>query len=157
MNAMMKADVLVQPITLRDIRPLFPLMQAVEPGLQLSAWLTYAKRMTKPRAGHKTGIAVARRRGQIMPCGAVCYRLDRDLRFGSLLTAEHVVALDLLYPQAVLTALFDALDDLAAEFRCSAIRSIVHDNRPDVLENLRNAGHCRDGMTLTKSFRSAPQ
>jgi hypothetical protein len=153
MNAMMKADVLVEPITLRDIRPLFPLMQAVEPGLQLSAWLAYAKRMTKPKGGLKSGIAVARRRGQAMPCGAVCYRLDRDLRFGSLLTAEHFIALDLLYPQAVLTALFEALDGLAAELHCSAIRSIVHDNRSDVAENLRDAGHRRDGMTLTKSFR----
>jgi hypothetical protein len=151
MNATMKSDVLVEPITLRDIRPLFPLMQAVEPGLQLSAWLAYAKRLTKPKAGLKSGIAVARRRGQTMPCGAVCYRLDRDLRFGSLLTAEHFIALDLLYPQAVLTALFDALDGLAAELRCSAIRSIVHDSRSDVVENLRDAGHRRDGMTLTKS------
>jgi hypothetical protein len=153
MNEMSKPDLLVKPITLGDIRPLFPLMQAAEPGLQLSDWLIYARRMTKPKAGTKAGIAVARRRDQAMPCGAVCYRLDRDLRFGSLLTAEHFIALDLLYPQAVLSALFDALDGLAETLGCSAIRSIVHDGRSDILENLSIAGHRRDGMTLTKSCR----
>jgi hypothetical protein len=39
MNPTTLADVLVEPITQGDIRPLFPLMRAVDPELNLSAWL----------------------------------------------------------------------------------------------------------------------
>jgi hypothetical protein len=125
MKAKTVAEVLVEPITPGDVRPLFPLMRAVEPNLQLSAWLGYSRRMTKAKAGARAGIMVARRRGHSLPCGAVHYRLDRNLRYGQLLTAEHFIAIDLLYPHAVLVALFDRL--------CVA-------------------GHRLDGMTLTKNF-----
>jgi hypothetical protein len=103
---------------------------------------------------------VARRRGHTLPCGAVHYRLDRNLRYGQLLTAEHFIAIDLLYPHAVLTALFEALDGVATACGCSAMRSILHENGhdrghdsgADLLDRLSVAGHRRDGMTLTKTF-----
>jgi hypothetical protein len=161
MNAMTMADVLVGPIAAGDIRPLYPLMQAAEPDLKLSAWLSYSRRMTKAKIGARAGIMVARRRGHTLPCGAVHYRLDRNLRYGQLLTAEHFIAIDLLYPHAVLTALFEALDGVA-------MRSILHENGhengrdsghdsghdsgADLLDRLSVAGHRRDGMTLTKTF-----
>jgi hypothetical protein len=152
MNAMTMADVLVEPITLGDIRPLFPLMRAVEPELKLSAWLSYSRRMTKAKAGARAGIMVARRRGHSLPCGAVHYRLDRNLRYGQLLTAEHFIAIDLLYPHAVLAALFEALDGIATGCGCTAMRSILQDGRADLLDRLCVAGHRRDGMMLTKNF-----
>jgi len=125
MNAMTMADVLVEPMTVGDIRPLFPLMRAVQPDLTLSAWLTYSRRVARAKLGARVGIMVARRRGHSLPCGAVHYRLDSNLRYGQLLTAEHFIAIDLLDPHAVLAALFDRL--------CVA-------------------GHRLDGMTLTKNF-----
>jgi hypothetical protein len=152
MNAMTMPDVLVEPIALSDIRPLFPIMRAVDPELKLSAWLTYARRMTRVKTGARTGIMVARRRGHKLPCGAVHYRLDRNMRYGQMLTAEHFIAIDLLYPHAVLSALFEALDGIAMACGCKAMRSILHDSGTDLLDKLRVAGHRRDGMTLTKSF-----
>ena len=143
-------DVVVQPIAAGDIRPLFPLIQAVEPGLLWSQWDRYARRLARGRASAKEGIIVARRRGQKHPCGVVCYRRQGDLRYGSVLTAEHFVAIDLLYPQAVLAALAGALDDLAAGFGCAAIRSIVRKSDTDIVDELRMAGHSDDGRTLTK-------
>jgi hypothetical protein len=125
MNAMTVAEVLVEPMTPGDIRPLFPLMRAVEPELKLSAWLSYSRRMTKAKGGARSGIMVARRRGHSLPCGAVHYRLDHNLRYGQLLTAEHFIAIDLLHPHAVLAALFEALDDLATTYGCGAMRSAV--------------------------------
>ena len=107
---------------------------------------------------------VARRRGHSLPCGAVHYRLERNLRYGQLLTAEHFIAIDLLYPQAVLAALFEALDDIATKCGCSAMRSILHDSGhdnghdsghdsgADLLDRLCITGHRRDGMTITKTF-----
>ena len=101
MNSTTAANVLVEPMTRGDIRPLFPLMRAVEPDLKLSVWLSYGRRMTLTRRGARAGIMVARRHGHSLPCGAVHYRLDRNLRYGQLLTAEHFIAIDLLYPHAV--------------------------------------------------------
>jgi hypothetical protein len=152
MNVTMLADVLVEPITPGDVRPLFPLMRAVEPDLKLNAWLVFCKRITKAKAGARVGIMVARRRGHRFPCGAVHYRLDRSLRHGQLLTAEHFIAIDPLYPHAVLAALFEALDGVATECGCSAMRSILLDGRAELLDKLRVAGHRRDGMMLTKNF-----
>lgn len=150
---MAPADVLIESMTLGDIRPLFPLMQAADPELRVKAWLSHARRMAKAGDGARCGIMVARRRGQRLPCGAAHYRLERSPRFGSLLTAEHVVALDLLYPQAVLGALFEALEVRASLLGCSAIRSILRDSRPDLIEKLRVTGHRHDGMTFMKNVR----
>ncbi len=153
--AMMKAamaDVLVDPMASGDIRPLFPLMQAAEPELRLDAWLGHARRMLKAGCGAKAGIMVARRRGQALPCGAVHYRLDASPRYGNLLTAEHAIALDLLYPQAVLAALFDALELQASQCGCGAIRSILRDSRSGLPEKLPIAGHRRDGTTFLKAL-----
>ncbi len=152
MNAMTLADVLVEPMIPGDIRPLFPLMRAVEPALTLSAWLRYSRRMTRAKAGTRAGIMVARRRGHNLPCGAVHYRLDRNLCYGQMLTAEHFIAIDLLYPHAVLAALFAALDAFAAASGCNAMRAILQDSGSDLLDKLGVAGHRRDGMTLTKSL-----
>ncbi len=155
MKMSLAADVMVEAMTAADIRPLFPLMQATEPELQLNAWLSHARRMARAAPGSKRGILVARRAGQAWPCGAAHYRLERSPRFGSLLTAEHVVALDLLYPHAVLAALFGALEVHAGLFGCNAIRSILRDSRPDLLEKLVVAGHQRDGMTFMKAVQRA--
>jgi hypothetical protein len=152
MNPTTLADVLVEPITQGDIRPLFPLMRAVDPELNLSHALRYSRRLTRSKAGARAGMMVARRRGHKLPCGAVHYRLDRNLRYGQMLTAEHFIAIDLLYPHAVLAALFEALDEVATACGCNAMRSILHDSRADLLDKLGVAGHRRDGMTLTKSF-----
>jgi hypothetical protein len=149
-------DVVVQAIVPADIRPLFPLIQAVEPGLVWSQWDRYARHLARGRARSKDGIIVARRRCQTHPCGAVCYGQQRDLRYGLMLTAEHFVAVDLLYPEVVLAALASALDDLAARFNCAAIRSIVRKSDADIVEELRMAGHRDDGRTLTKHRSSEP-
>jgi hypothetical protein len=69
-----------------------------------------------------------------------------------MLTAEHFIAIDLLYPHAVLAALFAALDAFAAASGCNAMRAILQDSRADLLDKLGVAGHRRDGMTLTKSL-----
>ncbi|MCB8880690.1 hypothetical protein ACELLULO517_10645 [Acidisoma cellulosilytica] len=150
MNSRTRNDVVVEALTAGDIRPLYPLVLAVEPGLLWSQWDRYARRMVRARPPVREGIIVARRRGHPMPCGAVCYRRDRDLRHGLVLTAEHFVAIDLLYPQAVLTALARALDELADRFDCAAIRSVVLDRDRAVAENLGVVGHNRDGLMLTK-------
>jgi hypothetical protein len=150
MNSRLRNEVMVEGLAPGDIRPLYPLVLAAEPGLLWPQWDRYAKRMVRNGPRAREGILVARRLRQALPCGAVCYRLDRDLRHGLVLTAEHFVAIDLLYPQIVLTALAQALDGLADRFDCAAIRSVVHDRDAAVAENLGVIGHSRHGLMLTK-------
>ena len=87
MMSRVQNEIAVESIAAADIRPLFPLVRAVEPGLLWPQWDRYARRVARSGPRAKEGIVVARRRGHAMPCGAVCYRLDRDLRLGSVLTA----------------------------------------------------------------------
>lgn len=143
----------VQPMQIGDVRPLFPLVQAQDAGLTWLRWQSYAKRVARARAGAREGVLVARRSGHALPCGAVCYRLDHDLRFGRVLTVEHVIALDLLYPQRVRSALTDALESLAIELRCDIIRSIISDHDAELVAELRLAGHSENGLMLTKPCR----
>jgi hypothetical protein len=156
MTPLAHTDIAVQPLAGGDIRPLYPLILAVEPGLQWSQWDRYARRLAKPKARPKEGIIVARRRGHAHPCGAVCYRQDHNLRFGLVLTAEHFIAVDLLYPQAVLAALAAALEGVAQKLGCTAIRSIVRTSDGQTIEELSMAGHRDDGRLLTKPFAPGP-
>src|SRR5919112_4437900 len=95
-----------------DIRAVFPLVREAVPGLELQAWLRFARPLTDPRRADQAGIVVARRTGRAFPCGLFCYRVDRDLECGQVLNAEYFVAVDLLDPEAVLTALVEELEAL---------------------------------------------
>ena len=142
----------VQPMQIGDLRPLFPLIQARDPGLVWSRWQAYAKRIVRSKPGAREGILVARRGSRALPCGAACYRLDHDLRFGRILTVEHLVALDLFHPQAVRAALAAALEGVAMDLGCDVIRAILPEDDSDAVDELRRKGHHLDGRTLMKHF-----
>jgi hypothetical protein len=142
----------VRPLAPGQLRDLYPLMRAASPALSLQAWLHFARALTASKAPGHAGILVARRHRVSHPCGAVCYRRDRDLQFGIILTAEHFIAMDLLYPEAVMDALLGELDNIAMRLRCNAIRSIVQGGRVMLADELRGAGHVSEGFTMTKSF-----
>ncbi|QYU66242.1 hypothetical protein J4558_14725 [Leptolyngbya sp. 15MV] len=63
--------------------------------------------------------------GRPFPCGLFCYRCEPDLRHGVALTADHLVALDLLDPEVVRERLLRALATLAAELGCEMVRLAV--------------------------------
>lgn len=143
-------DLVIEPFVAADIRTLFPLMREVAPTLGLQPWVHHAKSLLRLR-GRRAGILVARRRANRFPCGAVCYRLDRDIRHGLVLTAEPYITLDLLHPHAVLLALERAIDDIARASGCGAVRAFVPDAGAGIVEGLTQAGYRRDGQTLVKT------
>jgi hypothetical protein len=149
--------VVVERLSQAQIRSVYPLMREVAPALSLARWLKYARPVATPQAQRRSGVLVAHRRGVAHPIGAVCYRRDRDMLFGSTLTAEHFIAVELLSPEPVLKALLTELDRVAAELHCAAIRSIVHGGRPGLLDDLRLSGHVVEGVTLTKKLPVAQQ
>jgi len=102
----------------------------------------------------------ARRRGGRYPVGLFCYRRDNDVEHGAVLTADHVIAIDILDPHPLLQALLQEMDSIAAELRCSAVRSHVHHGASDITNSLIAAGHRIEGaMTfkpLLHSLRQGP-
>jgi hypothetical protein len=137
------------PLRPEQIRSVFPLIREALPDLRLPDWLRFARQMTGRRSD-QAGIVVAQRVGRNYPCGLFCYRVDRDLERGTVLNAEHFVAVDLLEPGAVLAALVQELEALGKRLGCGAVRSVVHGGQPDVQGGLAAAGHAMEGQTLLK-------
>ena len=132
----------------------FPLLREAIPGLQLPAWLRFARRVTAPRRAGQSGIMVVRRAPRPMPCGLFLWRRDEDLAHGAVLVAEHLVAIDLLDPEPVMTALVMELERLAQRLGCGAIRTMVI--RPDapIATRLLAAGHASEGAAMWKPVES---
>ena len=142
-------DVVVEPFNRADLRVLFPLMRLAEPEIELSRWTAFATKLARRRDG-RAGILVARRRGHRFPCGVVCYRQFEDLRFGTILLAEHLVAADPIAPQTVLQAMAVELERLGRDLGCGAVRVLSPDGRATI--ELRRAGHEGAGIVLVKSL-----
>lgn len=141
---------IVEPLSRDRIRAVYPLIREAIPGLDLSAWLKFARGVTGVRRDIRSGIIVARREGHDHPSGLFCFRVDRDPALDKVLVAEHFVAIDLLHPAAVLHALVEELDALGKRLGCNAVRSIVH--RPEIAGGLTRAGHAAEGEILGKAL-----
>ena len=138
-----------------EARSVYPLIREVVPGLELAAWLRFARQLTQVRRANVGGIVVARRTGRAFPCGLFCYRVDQDLELGRVLVAEHFVAVDLLDPPAVLAALVGELESLGRRFDCVAVRSVVHSANGAVAGGLSAAGPEPEGSLLFKPLIAA--
>jgi hypothetical protein len=135
-----------------EARSVYPLIREAVPGLDLAAWLKFARQLTAPRKSAQSGIVVARRAGRPFPCGLFCYRVDNDLERGRVLSAEHFVAVDLLEPDAVLAALVAELEALGKRMGCTAVRSLVHGEERAVVGGLFAAGHAPQAALLGKTL-----
>lgn len=150
MGPLYMSNFTIEPLAPEQIRSAFPLIREALPSLDLAGWIRFAKQTVSVRRAAKAGIIAARRTSRPYPCGLFCYRVDLDVEQGRVLIAEHFVAVDLLEPAVVLSALVAELDRLGSRLGCSAVRSIVHHATGDVAGGLANAGHIADGMLLFK-------
>lgn len=107
------------------LRAAYPLIRQAQPSVDLRAWERFARRLARPGGGEASGIVAVRYARRPFPSGLFCYRRERDLSRGRVLTAEHLVALDLLDPETVLTALLHEIDTLGARLGCGAARVVV--------------------------------
>ncbi len=141
---------IVRSLPSDQILAVYPLVREAVPELNSSAWVRFARHLLSPKRTGQGGIIAAWRPGRSFPCGLVCYRVDNDLLRGRILVAEHFVAIDLLDPQAVLTALVAELELLAARLDCKAVRSVVHGGNSPVRSGLSAAGHRPEAALLLK-------
>ena len=142
------AGFIIDMLSRDQIRSVYPLVREAVPTLDLQTWLRFARQLTGPRRSGQCGVVAARREGRLFPSGMFCYRVENDLKLGKVLVADHFVAVDLLDPGAVLTALVEELDGLAKRLGCQAVRSLVHGGAPELTNGLHAAGHQPDGASL---------
>jgi hypothetical protein len=141
-------------LTPEEAATAYPLVREAVPGLNLQAWLRYARRIANPRHTARTGIIAVRRRSRPLPCGLFLYHRDHDLMYGSTLVAEHMVAIDLLDPDPVLQVLLEAMEALAVRLDCQATRIVVAGQEAFIASHLRAAGHHVDGEMMWKVVRN---
>ncbi len=143
-------EITVEPLASAQLAMVYPLVREVVHGLDLPHWLRLARRIAAPGRPERSGIMVARRAGQPFPCGLFCYREEWDLNYGTVLIADHIVALDILDPKPILTALVAELDALATRLGCAAVQSVVRDGSHDFATGLLAAGHRLESETLAR-------
>jgi hypothetical protein len=124
-----------------QVHTVYPLVREVVPALDLKTWTRIARRIANPRRADQAGIRVVLRRPRPLPCGLFLYRREDDLAHGPILVAEHMVAIDVLDPQSVMSALVAELEELAERLGCSAIRTMVLGQTSLAASGLYAAGH----------------
>ena len=140
------------PLPPEQASAVFPLVREAIPGLNLRAWLRFARRAADPKRAGRDGIIVVVRAPRTMPGGLFVYRKEAELGHGSVLVAEHFVAVDLLDSAPVMQALIAELDLLAKRLCCGAIRTMVLNPTSSTAALLANAGHRPAGSSLWKDI-----
>ncbi len=133
-----------------EVHIVYPLVRELVPTLDLKGWTRISKRLANPKRAEQGGIRVVLRSPRPLPCGLFLYRREHDLARGPILIAEHMVAVDVLDPQSVMSALVSDLELLAERLGCSAIRTMVLEQASLAASGLYAAGHRPEGATLWK-------
>ena len=139
----------VHKLAPEDAHTAYPLVREAEPGVALQSWLGFVRRTARP-ALIRTGIRVATRDGQRFPSGLFCYRCHCDLSLGDVVTADYFVAVDILDPTPVVSALVRALEQLGEALRCDAVRSMVHSHACLLRGCLESEGHRLETTNFVK-------
>jgi len=142
---------IVRPLPPEQILSVYPLVRETMPDVDLAAWTAFARRLSGRRRT-QAGIMAAYRQGRPFPCGLFCFQVDKALPQGRVLTAEYFVAVDLLDPRPVLTALVAELDALGQRLGCNAVRSVVHGGEQEIAGGLFAAGHAPEASMLLKAL-----
>ena len=139
------------PLDPAQAATVYPLVREAIPGIDLKAWLRFAKRAGNPRREAREGIIVVTRKPRALACGLFVYHVENDLERGQTLVAEHFIAVDVLDPEPVMGALVAELDALGARLGCVAIRAMVLSQSALLADGLHAAGHRQEGATLWKA------
>ena len=138
-----------------EVHTVYPLVREAVPTLDLKTWSRIAKRIANPKRGEQAGIRVVLRSPRQLACGLFIYRREHDLVHGPILVAEHMVAVDVLDPESIMSALVAELEALAERLACSATRTMVLGQATLATSGLYAAGHRPEGAALWKPIEEA--
>ncbi len=151
----------VCPLQPEDAHQAFALLHLVDGSCTLDDWLSFVRETAG--SGHgvriKAGIMVARGPDKRM-LGLFAYKTSVGRPARRLLIVHHFVAFDPFHPGATADALLAAMDDLASELSCDAIRlELPPSHLRAQLAPLNilplpvaGAGYCPAGVNAVKSI-----
>jgi len=146
-----------QALSSKKIDQAYGLVQLVASQITLEAWRDFARSLVSPSEAPESGILTAEdESGYIM--GLVGYVIDHDLEHGETLMAKNFIALNGMEKRKkeVAFALINAMEELARDKRCGAIRTIVHEPEAAlrdtwIIEVLKHAGHHTEARRFIKA------
>ena len=141
----------VRPLDPNQLHAAYPLIRQAAPTVDLGGWRRFAKRAADPRSAGKRGVMVAYRSGNPHPSGLFCYVKEVDLTYGTVLSASHLVVLDMFDPDGVYAALVASLEALGRQLGCKMIRCAPAGGVADAAHSFLEAGHKVDGAVFYKA------
>jgi hypothetical protein len=150
----------LQALNSEKIDQAYALVQLEAPEISLESWRDFAMSLISPSEAPESGIlTVDDERGYLL--GLVGYVIDRDLVHGRTLMAKNFIALDGTEGRRkeVAFTLIRAMEDLAHDKRCGAIRTIVHEPESVlrdawIIEVLKHSGHHTEARRFIKAVRT---
>ena len=119
---------LVRRLAPADIPLLYPLVRMSFPHISLQEWGRIGRRLSRPAKHVREGILVAHYGTARPPCAMATFRRGFDLYSGDTLTADYIITLSYAHKQQIIDALLPAMEVLARELGCSAIRTFSYSN-----------------------------
>ena len=149
-ETMARRTVSIRPLQPSELSSAFPLARLLVPALGLPTWQRFAREMTSGGAQADRGILTAEGEGGYL-CGLVIYRVIHDLRHGRVLTADHVIAFDMVDRNPVAAAVLAALEDLCTALGCDALHTSLEAPQEGLKAVWENAGHHTEKTLLCKT------
>ncbi len=151
----------VQLLTEGKSAQVYPLVQLRRPNLSQDEWhrftAAYLEPDTKSEPGERGILTAEDDRGYIF--AMLAFTMVIDLRHGRVLIAQDVVAVTVLdrFRKVVISELFHALEDLARQKQCVAVRTWVGGlesgrQKSALYDSLLNRGHEIDQLVLCKTL-----
>lgn len=147
---MARRTVNIRPLQRSEISTAFPLARLLAPALGLPAWQHFARELTGGGAQADHGVLTAEGEGGYL-CGLVIYRVIHDLRHGRVLTADHVIALDMVDRNPVAAAVLAALETLSSALGCDALHTSLEAPQKGLRAVWESAGHHTEKTLLCKA------
>jgi hypothetical protein len=137
---MSRRCVAVRVLDPKEIAAAYPLACMLAPTLDMAAWQRFAGAILAGNPTEERGILVAVGEGRYL-CGLLIYRVVHDLRHGRVLTADHVIALDIVDRKPVAAALLAALEELSEALGCDALYTGFDTPQESLRAVWEGAGH----------------
>lgn len=134
-----------------DIDIAFPLIHAALPDVSLATWRDFARGFIGLPSPYPAG-AIGLRNEAGYLCGILTYRVDRDLRHGTVLSVDIFAALDVTGEEAAMRALLLAAEAKAHELRCGVARIQIEGRQGARTQRLLASGYRQQSSVFSKAL-----
>jgi hypothetical protein len=134
-----------------DVDVAFPLIHAALPDVTLATWRDFARGFVGLPSPYPAG-AIGLRNEAGYLCGVLTYRIDRDLRHGTVLSVDIFAALDVTGEEAAMRALLQAAEAKAHELRCGVARIQIDGHKGARAQRLVASGYREQASVFSKQL-----